>query len=302
MANSTKSPITLETFIRPLLDFKAMGYILGGSLIYSVGFNMFILPCHLYNGGFLGISQIMIHFLDEVLGMDLSSGNYTGIIYFLLNLPLLFISMKRFGGDFIVKTIVCVICYSLLLSAVPIPDHSYLPENITAAIAGGVLCGIGAGVTLLSKGSGGGEEILGLLLMQKYKNMSVGKVFNIINVFVFATCAYIYDISASVYSIFFAVVTAVVIDRVHLQNITMTMLIITKKDQIEDLIFETVHRGVTKIKGVGAYSGEATNVLLTVVSKDEAIVLRKVLCEADESVFIIEDESISVVGNFQKRL
>ena len=50
-----------------------------------------------------------------------------------------------------------------------------MPENITACIAGGVLCGIGAGITLLSKGSGGGEEILGLLLMQKYKSMSVGK-------------------------------------------------------------------------------------------------------------------------------
>ena len=62
-----------------------------------------------------------------------------------------------------------------------------MPENITACIAGGVLCGIGAGITLLSKGSGGGEEILGLLLMQKYKSMSVGKIFNIINVFVFTT-------------------------------------------------------------------------------------------------------------------
>ena len=177
-----------------------------------------------------------------------------------------------------------------------------MPENITACIAGGVLCGIGAGITLLSKGSGGGEEILGLLLMQKYKSMSVGKIFNIINVFVFTTCMYIYDVSSGVYSIFFAVVTAVVIDRVHLQNITMTMLIISKKEQLEDLIFKAVHRGVTKIKGIGAYSGEETNILLTVVSKDEALILRKILCDYDENVFIIEDESINVVGNFQKRL
>ena len=113
--------------------------------------------------------------------------------------------------------------------------------------------------------------------MQKYKSMSVGKIFNIINVFVFTTCMYIYDISSGVYSIFFAVVTAVVIDRVHLQNITMTMLIISKKEQLEDLIFKAVHRGVTKIKGIGAYSGEETNILLTVVSKDEALILLDVL-------------------------
>lgn len=289
-------------YIRPLLDWKVMGYIIGGALLYSIGFNVFILPCHLYNGGFLGISQIIVYLLDTCWGSDLSGTNSTGVIYFLLNIPLLYISMKRFGGDFIIKTIFCVVTYSIFLSLIPIPEVSYLPEHITAAIAGGVLCGIGAGITLLSKGSGGGEEILGLLLLQKYRNMSVGKIFNIINIFVFTTCMFIYNISAAVYSILFAAVTAIVIDRVHLQNITMTMLIITKKSNAENLIFHTVHRGVTTIQGTGAYSGETTNLLLTVVSKSEAILLRKVLCEYDENVFIIEDESINVVGNFKKRL
>lgn len=285
-----------------LFDYKVLGYIIGGSLLYSVGFNVFIMPAHLYNGGFLGLSQLLIWFIDTITGLTLSQSNAIGTIYFLLNVPLLYISLKKFGGDFIIKTIFCVVCYSVLLSLVPIPDHSYLPENITAAVTGGILCGIGAGITLLSKGSGGGEEILGLLLMQKYPSMSVGKVFTIINVFVFSACILIYDISAGVYSILFAAVTALVIDRVHLQNVTMTMMIITKKDGVEDLVFNTVHRGVTTIQGTGAYSGEPTHILLTVVAKNEALVLRKVLAEYDPDVFIIEDESINVIGNFKKRL
>lgn len=285
-----------------LFDYKVLGYIIGGSLLYSVGFNVFIMPAHLYNGGFLGLSQLLIWFIDTITGLTLSQSNAIGTIYFLLNVPLLYISLKKFGGDFIIKTIFCVVCYSALLSLVPIPDHSYLPENITAAVTGGILCGIGAGITLLSKGSGGGEEILGLLLMQKYPSMSVGKVFTIINVFVFSACILIYDISAGVYSILFAAVTALVIDRVHLQNVTMTMMIITKKDGVEDLVFNTVHRGVTTIQGTGAYSGEPTHILLTVVAKNEALVLRKVLSEYDPDVFIIEDESINVIGNFKKRL
>lgn len=294
--------MTISSYVRPRLDARAMGYILGGSLLYCVGFNMFILPCGLYNGGFLGISQLVVYFLDALFGFSLSEGNYTGTIYFLLNLPLLYLSLRRFGGDFVIKTILCVMAYSLFLSLVPVPETPYLTEEVASSIAGGVLCGIGAGVTLLSKGSGGGEEILGLLLMQKYRNMSVGKVFNLINIFVFGACLFLYNMSTAVYSIFFTVVTAVVIDRVHLQNITMTMLIITKKEQAEDLIFQAVHRGVTKIRGIGAYTGEETNILLTVVSKDEALVLRKRLMEYDPDVFIIEDESISVIGNFQKRL
>ena len=288
--------------VKPLLDIKVLLYIIGGSIIYSVGFNVFIMPYHLYNGGFLGITQLLVYFLNDILGIDLSGGNYIGIIYFMLNLPLLYISLRKFGGDFIIKTIFCVVCYSILLGSVPIPEHTFLPDTITGCIVGGVFCGIGAGVTLLSKGSGGGEEILGLLLMQKYKNMSVGLVFNIINVFVFSACIFIYDLSAGVYSIIFAIITAVVIDKVHLQNITMTMLVISKMNDVEDLIFNEVHRGVTKIKGTGAYSGEETNILLTVVTKNEAIRLHKILCDYDPNVFIIEDESISVIGNFQKRL
>ena len=68
------------------------------------------------------------------------------------------------------------------------------------------------------------------------------------------------------------------------------------------MIFKAVHRGVTKIKGIGANSGEETNILLTVVSKDEALILRKILCDYDENVFIIEDESINVVRKLSKRI
>ena len=71
------------------------------------------------------------------------------------------------------------------MTVVPIADHLLVDEHLTACVAGGVICGIGAGMTLLSGGSGGGEEILGLLLMQKHSNLSVGKVSAMLNIFYF---------------------------------------------------------------------------------------------------------------------
>ena len=50
----------LKLCLKSLFDMKALGYIISGSLLYSIGFNVFILPCDLYNGGFLGISQFTI--------------------------------------------------------------------------------------------------------------------------------------------------------------------------------------------------------------------------------------------------
>lgn len=290
------------TYLRQFLSLKSLSLIIGGSLVYSIGFNMFILPCNLYNGGFLGIAQLLGYFMRNVLGLSFVIDNYIGIIYFLLNIPLMLLAIRKFGKDFLVKSAVCITSYSVLLSLVPVAEYNYLPDTITACLAGGILCGLGCGMTLMSKGSGGGEGILGLLLMHRYHNMSVGKVFNIINIFVFSSCILLYDVAAAVYSIFFAVITSVVLDKAYLPSITVTMIVITKIDLVEEVIFAAVHRGVTKIKGIGAYSGEDTNVLLTVVSKVESMKLRHLLEECDPNIFIIEYENVSVIGNFEKRL
>ena len=290
------------TYLRQFLSLKSLSLIIGGSLVYSIGFNMFILPCNLYNGGFLGIAQLLGYFMRNILGLSFVTDSYIGIIYFLLNIPLMLLAIRKFGKDFLVKSAVCITSYSVLLSLVPVAEYNYLPDTITAFLAGGILCGLGCGMTLMSKGSGGGEGILGLLLMHRYHNMSVGKVFNIINIFVFGSCILLYDVAAAVYSIFFAVITSVVLDKAYLPSITVTMIVITKIDLVEEVIFAAVHRGVTKIKGIGAYSGEDTNVLLTVVSKVESMKLRHLLEECDPNIFIIEYENVSVIGNFEKRL
>lgn len=290
------------TYLRQFLSLKSLSLIIGGSLVYSIGFNMFILPCNMYNGGFLGIAQLLGYFMRNILGLSFVTDSYIGIIYFLLNIPLMLLAIRKFGKDFLVKSAVCITSYSVLLSLVPVAEYNYLPDTITACLAGGILCGLGCGMTLMSKGSGGGEGILGLLLMHRYHNMSVGKVFNIINIFVFGSCILLYDVAAAVYSIFFAVITSVVLDKAYLPSITVTMIIITKIDLVEEVIFAAVHRGVTKIKGIGAYSGEDTNVLLTVVSKVESMKLRHLLEECDPNIFIIEYENVSVIGNFEKRL
>lgn len=291
-----------DDWLPKICDPKFLFLVISGSFIYTIGFNVFILPCGLYSGGFIGISQLLVYFGEHYLQMDLSGLNYTGVVYLLLNIPLVYIAFKVFGSEFIIKSVFCITSYSFFLSAVPVPAVSYLPDNITACIAGGILCGIGSAMTLMSKGSGGGEGILGLLISHRYSSMSVGKVFYIVDIFVFSTCIYLYELSIAVYSICFAVLTAFVLDKVYLPNIAVTMMIISKKEQAEEIVFKIVNRGVTKIKGIGAYSGEDTNIFLTVVSKAEARMLRSALQQFDENVFIIEDENVSVVGNFKKRL
>ena len=273
------------SYCRLLLTPRMTLLIVIGSLIYSVGLNQFIVPVGLYNGGFLGIAQLIRHFMESWFGISFGNTNIAGILYFILNIPLLAVSVKRFGKEFLAKTIYCVCWYSLFLTVVPIADHLLVDEHLTA-------CG----------GSGGGEEILGLLLMQKHSNLSVGKVSAMLNIFIFGTCAVIFSISQAIYSVLFTGIVYYVLDKVHFQNIMLTMLIITKKQGLEKIIFEKVNRGVTKWNAYGAYRNEEREILMTVVSKSEFLQLRRLLLAADPEVFIIIEENVFVVGNFQKRV
>ena len=132
--------------------------------------------------------------------------------------------------------------------------------------------------------------------------MSVGRISMALNFAVYGVGFLFFDRQVVVYSILFTCVTFLCLDRAHLQNVMVTMLIITKKPEMEQLVFEYVGRGVTKWEGEGAYSGEQTEMLLTVVSKKEALQLRKALQKQDPNIFVILDDNISVVGNFQKRV
>ena len=90
---------------------KDMSLIVVGSLLFSVSMNCIILPSGMYSGGFLGIAQLLRMVLLSVFPSLQSVGDVAGIIYFLLNVPLLILAWSRFGHLFFAKTALCVACY-----------------------------------------------------------------------------------------------------------------------------------------------------------------------------------------------
>lgn len=272
-----------------------------GSLMFSASMNLLIVPSGMYNGGFLGIAQLVRIFVESAFPVQME-GDIAGYIYFLLNVPLLLLSFRRFGRLFFLKTVLCVFCYSLFLALIPVPEAPLLDEHLTLCLIGGLSCGAGAAVTLIAGCSGGGEEIIGLLLAQRHSSFSVGKFSMMLNVLVYGVGFLVFPPQVVVYSIIFSCITYLCLDRIHLQNIMMTVIIITKRPDMEQAVFDCVHRGVTKWSGKGGYSNEDSFVLLTVVSKKEALILKDVLKALDPNVFLIMNEDVSVTGNFQKRI
>ncbi|MEF9920215.1 MAG: YitT family protein [Erysipelotrichaceae bacterium] len=274
-----------------------------GALLFALACNLFIIPLDLYNGGLIGIAQLIRAFIIHVGPVSFSSGiDITGIINFLLNVPLLILAYKNISRKFFTKTVVNVIFQTIFLTLIPIPAVPILTDLLAACLIGGIIAGIGVGLTLRSGGSSGGVDILGVYFTMKYADFSVGKLAVGVNLLVYFICAFAFQLPIAIYSIIYSFCMSLVVDKIHYQNINMTAMIFTKRTGVDKSIMKTLSRGVTYWKGSGAYTDEDTYILVTVVSKYEVNRVKKLVHEIDPQAFIIFNEGMSVSGNFEKRL
>ena len=88
------------------------------------------------------------------------------------------------------------------------------------------------------------------------------------------------------------------VDKVHYQNVKISVMVVTKNRAILQYIIDETHRSATYWQGQGAYSGAEFLVINTVVSKYELLRLRRGIIELDPQVFIIENNSVNVTGFF----
>ena len=276
---------------------------LGGSFLFAVGVNLIITPLKLYNGGFMGTAQLIRTFFVDFLHISfLGNFDLAGIIYFIINVPLLGLAWKDMGRRFCIKTLVTVVIQTAFLTLIPIPKIPVIEDYLTACIIGGIIAGTGTGMVLRGGSSGGGQDIIGIVCSKKYPGFSVGKISILMNIVVYGICAMLFDIEIVVYSLIYATVLAIACDRVHIQNINTSVMIFTKKRGISKAIMEETRRGVTNWDGEGAYTNETSYILFVMISKYEVNQIKRIVHSIDPNAFMIFSEGSSVVGNFEKRL
>lgn len=277
-------------------------YSICGGVLFAAGVNLFITPLDLYNGGFMGIAQLIRTFLTSALHLSFGQTDIAGIIYFMVNLPLLYLAWSKMGRGFFFRTVVTVIVETAALTFIPIPERSLIDDRLTSCVIGGIVAGFGTGLVLRGGSSGGGQDILGLYFTKKFRNFSVGKMATIINVFVYGICLLMFNLETVIYSLIYGVISSVACDRIHIQNINMSVMIFTKKLGISKAIMNEMGRGVTNWDGAGAYTNETSYILFVMISKYEVNQIRRIVHNIDPNAFMIFTEGCSVEGNFEKRL
>ena len=286
------------------LVWERNAMVIVGMLLFSMGINFFIVPAQLYNGGVLGISQIIRTILTTYLSLSFGGTDIAGIINLILNIPLFVLAYCSIGRNFFWRTVICVISQTIFLSVLPIPATPFVKDALTASMMGGILAGTGIGVALRFGGSSGGMDIVGMFFTKKYKNFSVGKVSLTVNAIVYGICAVLFGIPTAIYSIIYSAVSMLMTDRAHTQNINTEVMIFSKKEPkaILDYIVTQFKRDATWWEAKGGYTEGKTYMVLTVLSKYESEHLKRALKEIDDKAFVVAKEGMHVVGKYEKHL
>lgn len=275
-----------------------------GMFLFAIAVNLFIVPANLYNGGVMGISQIIRTLLVRHFHRLSGSIDIAGIINLLFNIPLFILAYVSIGKSFFVRTVVCVFSQTLFLSILPVPATPIVGDSLTASMIGGIIAGTGIGVALRFGGSGGGMDIVGVYLTKKYKDFSVGKVSLVVNTVVYGICAILFGVQTAIYSIIYSAVSMLMSDRAHTQNINTEVFIFTKKEpkEILDYIVWEFERDATWWEAKGGYTADTTYMIVAVLSKYECAHLRRELKLIDEHAFVVVTDGVSINGRYEKHL
>ena len=273
------------------------------TFLYAVGVNLFIVPVGLYSGGVVGLSQVLRTVLAQRVALP-AGVDIAGILYFLLNVPMLFLGWRELGRGFLVRTLICVGASSLFLSIIPAPTSPILDERLAACVVGGILCGFALGLALTCGCSTGGLDIIGLCLSKRGSHFTVGRFSMSFNVLLYAACALLFDIQTAIYSVIYTVFCSLFIDRGHQQNISVQVLIFTRDEDpaLPQSIMSRLGRGVTYWQGKGAYTESDMRVLCVCVSKFEVADLQETVRELDPNAFFIVQEGVRIGGNFMRKI
>ncbi|MCR5715320.1 MAG: YitT family protein [Lachnospiraceae bacterium] len=269
---------------------KSILYITAGAIIAAFAVEEFLAPNKIFDGGVVGVSMILSHFLPVKLG----------ILTFIVNIPFLLYALKHIGHAFLAKAVYAMLLFSIFVGIFePFTATTY--DNLLATVFGGVILGTGVGLVLRGGGCLDGTEIVGILVGRK-TSLSTGNVIFAINIVIYAIAGLIFGIDSGFYSILMYFITSKVIDMIEtgMEQAKSIMIVTEDGKQIADAIYQNFGRTVTFIKGEGLVSGTEKDILYCVVTRAEIYDLKKMLTGMRVEAFSTVSDISEIIGNHVK--
>ncbi|WP_230504910.1 YitT family protein [Sutcliffiella rhizosphaerae] len=273
---------------------KKVLIVLVGAFLNAIAMNFFLIPADVYASGFTGVAQLFYRISENFLPFTIS----TGIILFLLNIPVTVLAWKKVGRSFTIYSFLSVFLMSLFLEIVPI--YKVNDDILLNAVFGGVIAAVGVGLTLKWGASTGGLDIIAMIL-SRMKDKPVGTYFFALNAVIILTAGLVFGWEKALYTLVTLYASTRVIDAIHTRHEKLTAMIITKKGkEVKEAIHAKLVRGITTVPAKGAFTGEDKEMLMIVITRYELYDLERIIKDADPNAFTNIVQTAGIFGVFRK--
>ena len=280
-----------------------------GVLLYVTGWIIFLIPNNMVGGGVTGLGSIIQYATGGAVKI--------GYTYFVVNAGLLVAALFTLGRSFGFKSV-----YAILLTSVTLNlGQEIFPQEIIqllaldngklmCTISGGIMVGVGIGMSISQGGSTGGTDIIALII-NKYRNVSPGRLILIMDAVIILSSlfvpSYMADgtrmpwpdkITTVVYGFILITIVSTVLD-LYLSGSRQSVQIFIlspKHAEIADAITSDLHRGVTVLNGKGWYTKQDTEVIMVITRKADLNVFLKYINAIDPNAFISVSSVTGVYG------
>ena len=277
-----------HTMVRELKDYLTIAL---GMVFYGIGWTVFLLPNDLPSGAVPGIASIVYW----------GTGLPVQYTYFTINAFLLLLSLKILGWKFSMKTVYAVFVLTFFLSVIQRLTsglHLLHDQPFMACILGAIFCGSGIGFAFTANGSTGGTDIIAAIV-NKYKDVSLGRMIMICDVFIISSCYFVFhDWRRVIFGFVTLFIIGVVLDWIiNSARQSVQFFIFSKKyDEIADRIIKDTDRGVTVLNGTGWYSKNDVKVLVVLAKRRQSLDIFRLVKRIDPNAFISQSSVIGVYG------
>ncbi len=268
--------------------------------INAFGVTVFLFPVKLYDSGISGVSML----LDQVTPSYLT----LSIFLLLLNIPIFIFGLKRQGMTFTVYSVFTVGVYSLvsflIMEVLPI-DVSFISplagsDLLLCAIFGGIISGVGSGMTIRFGGAIDGIDILSVAFAKKI-GVSIGSFVLIFNTILYIICGIVIKSwILPLYSIVTYYVGSKTVDYIveGFDRAMCAMIVTTKANDISNALSSSFNSSGTIVNAVGGYSKEEKKIIYFIVNRFQVNKLKQIVHDIDKAAFIsLEDVSDVMKGN-----
>ena len=270
------------------LEIKNFIILTIAGIINAFGVTVFLFPVKLYDSGISGLSML----LDQVTPPSLS----LPVFLIVLNIPVFLFGFRKQGSAFTIYSTFTVAVYSimsfLIMDVLPI-DVSFISplagsDLLLCSIFGGVISGIGSGLTIRYGGAIDGIDILSVVFAKKI-GVSVGTFVLIFNTVLYIICGItIQSWILPLYSIVTYYIGSKTVDFVveGINKSKCAMIVTTKSDEISIALTDNFQSSGTIVNAVGGFSKEKKNIIYFIMNRFQINKLKKIVHSIDPDAFI----------------